>query len=163
MTAPKPANEDQRLAALRDLLILDTDPEERFDRITLFAKSEFDVPMAIISLVDEERQWFKSRVGLGVQETCRDVAFCSHAILGEDCLVIPDALLDHRFSDNPLVRGDPWIRFYAGAPLRLPSGFSVGSLCILDTRPRTIDHTDLAILCSLRDLVVEELVRREVP
>lgn len=161
MTIPKPANEAERLAALRELLILDTEPEERFDRITLFARREFDVPIALVSLVDEERQWFKSRFGMDVCETPRSIAFCSHTILEQHHLVVENTLMDLRFAENPLVKGPTGIRFYAGAPLRLPSGHSVGSLCILDTRPRTMDRIDLSILSSLRDLVVEELVRRE--
>lgn len=159
--APLPPDEKDRLRALRELLLLDTEPEERFDRITRFAKDEFGVPIALVSLVDEERQWFKSNFGLSDPETHRDVAFCSHTILEPDHLVVDDTLLDKRFADNPHVTGKTGLRFYAGAPLRLPSGHSVGSLCILDTRPRMMDEIDLSILKSLRDLVVEELVRRE--
>lgn len=161
MTAPLPPNEPERLAALRELLILDTEPEERFDRITRFARGEFDVSIALVSLVDEERQWFKSNVGMDVCETSRDIAFCSHTILQPEPLVVSDALTDVRFAENPLVTGSAGIRFYAGAPLILPNGLSVGSLCILDTKPRAMDKVDLAILSNLRDLVVEELVRRE--
>lgn len=159
--APLPPDEKDRLNALRDLLLLDTAPEERFDRITRFAKDEFGVPIALVSLVDEERQWFKSNFGLADPETPRDIAFCSHTILEPDHLVVDDTLLDKRFANNPLVTGKTGLRFYAGAPLKLPSGHSVGSLCILDTRPRVMDEIDLSILKSLRDLVVEELVRRE--
>lgn len=159
--APLPPDEKDRLRALRELLLLDTEPEERFDRITRFAKDEFGVPIALVTLVDEERQWSKSNFGLSDPETHRDVAFCSHTILEPDHLVVDDTLLDKRFADNPLVTGKTGLRFYAGAPLRLPSGHSVGSLCILDTRPRMMDEIDLSILKSLRDLVVEELVRRE--
>ncbi len=161
MEAPKPTNEPERLAALRELLILDTAPEERFDRITLFAKREFDVPIALVSLVDEERQWFKSSFGMDVCETPRSEAFCSHTILEPDHLVVTDTLQDPRFAKNPLVTGKTGLRFYAGVPLTLPNGHSVGSLCILDTKPRTMDKFDLSILRSLRDLVVEELIRRE--
>ena len=120
--APIPPDEEARLQALRELLILDTPPEERFDRITRFAMSEFEVPIATISLVDRDRQWFKSNFGLDACEASRDVSFCGHTILERRFLVVPDALKDERFRDNPLVSGPPWIRFYAGAILRLPFG-----------------------------------------
>lgn len=157
---PTPDNERERLGALRALLLLDTPPEERFDRIVQFAAREFDVPIALISLVDENRQWFKSRVGLDACETSREVSFCGHALSMDAPLVIEDALLDERFADNPLVTGPPHIRFYAGAPLRLPSGLVVGTLCLIDQVPRRLDDIDLGILGSLRTLVVEELTAR---
>lgn len=157
-TAPIPANEQQRLEALRALLILDTPPEERFDRIVAFAAAEFDVPIALLSLIDQDRQWFKSRIGLGVCETPRDISFCGHAIHCHDVLVVPDARVDERFVDNPLVLGAPFIRFYAGAPLIMPAGQAVGTLCLIDTRIRRLDSTDLSILASLRDLVVSEML-----
>jgi len=159
--APLPHNEAQRLRALRELLILDTPPEERFDRIAAFAAKEFDVPMALVSLVDRDRQWFKSNFGLEDRETPRDTSFCGHAISERDALVVPDALEDPRFRDNPMVVGKPYIRFYAGCVLRLPYGQVVGTLCVLDRRPRRFDRLDVAILGGLRDVVVEELVRRE--
>lgn len=158
---PRPADEPDRLQALRQLLILDTPPEERFDRLTAFAAQEFDVPTALLSLIDDDRQWFKSRVDMGPCETPRSISFCGHAILQDDIMVVPDAHQDERFTGNPLVTGEPFIRFYAGAPLRLPDGHNVGTLCLLDSKPRTLDEIDLAILGSLRDLAVEELVRRE--
>jgi GAF domain-containing protein len=161
MKAPRPGNEVERLHALRALLLLDTPPEERFDRIAGFAASEFDVPMAMVSLVDEDRQWFKAQVGLSLCETARDQSFCGHAILSPATLVVPDTALDPRFADNPFVTGEPFVRFYAGAPLSLPGGHAVGTLCIMDTQPRQMDRTDLAILGALRALVVEELQRRE--
>lgn len=157
---PCPAHEGDRLKALRQLLILDTPPEERFDRLTQFAAGEFDVPIVLLSLIDEDRQWFKARVGLDVCETGRDISFCGHAILQDDTMVVPDVSLDDRFHDNPLVTGEPHIRFYAGAPLTMPGGHNVGTLCLIDRTPRTLDEVDLAILASLRDLAVEELVRR---
>ncbi|CAG0950302.1 hypothetical protein MTYP_00153 [Methylophilaceae bacterium] len=154
----KPENEDQRLQALRSLLILDTTHEERFDRITQFACFEFDVPIALVSLVDEHRQWFKSFVGIDACETSRDISFCAHAIL-EDCvMVVEDAIRDERFHDNPLVISDPFIRFYAGAPLTLPTGERVGTLCLIDRKPRSFDSTDLSILVTLSHMVVAELV-----
>jgi GAF domain-containing protein len=159
--APLPRNEAKRLETLRSLLILDTPPEERFDRISAFAAKEFDVPMALVSLVDQDRQWFKSNFGLDVCETPRDVSFCGHAITQSETLVVPDALRDPRFADNPLVIGHPFVRFYAGAGLRLPYGQVVGTLCIMDRRPREFDRLDVAILGGLRDLVVDELYRRE--
>lgn len=157
---PIPPDEDDRLRALRSLLILDTPPEERFDRIVAFAAQEFDAPMALVTLVDAERQWFKARVGTDLTETPRSISFCAHAIAQSETLVVPDALQDQRFQDNPLVTGDPGIRFYAGAPLGLPDGQKVGTLCIIDRQPRTLDRVGLAILQSLRDLAVEELARQ---
>ncbi len=159
--APVPNNEAQRLSALRSLLILDTPPEERFDRIARFAMGEFDVPVALVSLVDENRQWFKARTGLDACETARDISFCGHAIEEAGVLVIEDTLRDPRFADNPLVTGDPFIRFYAGAPLTLPGNLAVGTLCVIDTEPRIFSRIDQSILCALRDVVVEELLRRE--
>jgi GAF domain-containing protein len=158
-TAPLPDNETERLQALYDLLILDTPPEERFDKIVRFAAAEFEVPIVLISLLDAERQWFKASVGLQVCETARDVSFCGHAILGAAPMVVPDASADARFADNPLVTGEPGIRFYAGAPLALPSGARLGTLCLIDRVPRTLDALDLGILATLRDLVVIELTQ----
>ena len=160
--APIPNDEAQRLQALREMLILDTPPEERFDRVVQFAAEEFDMPIVLVSLVDASRQWFKARVGMDVCETARAPSFCGHAILKPEMLVVEDALEDERFHDNPLVCGDPRIRFYAGAPLQLPGGEIVGTLCLIDHRPRTLDDLDQAIFRSLRDLVVSELVAQEV-
>jgi GAF domain-containing protein len=158
IAAPIPANEAERLAALYATLLLDTPPEERFDRIVSFAAQEFDVPMALISLVDSERQWFKAAVGMGATcQTERGVSFCSHAILRAEILEIPDALQDPRFADNPLVLGAPHIRYYAGAPLITRAGYALGTLCILDTRPRQLDGIELAILSTLRTLLLREL------
>jgi len=159
-TAPIPENEKERLAALRALLILDTPPEQRFDRITQFAASEFDVPIVLISLVDENRQWFKSRVGLDICETSRDLAFCAHALHSTEPLIVPNTLDDERFFDHPLVVGPPHIRFYIGAPLVLPSGLIAGTLCLIDMQARELDETDYAILGTLRDLAVGELIER---
>lgn len=159
--APIPANDAERLRSLRELLILDTPPEERFDRIARFAAEEFEVPTVLVSLVDEQRQWFKARVGFTPCESPRETSFCGHAILQDDLLIIEDALQDPRFADNPQVIGEPFIRFYAGAPLRLPNGAAVGTLCLIDGKPGRLDRFGRAILGSLRDLVVEELRRRE--
>ncbi|OYU46554.1 MAG: histidine kinase [Burkholderiales bacterium PBB4] len=161
--APTPSDEDDRLSALRQLLILDTPEEERFDRITAFAAEEFEVPIAVVSMVDTDRTWFKSRVGLELHEAPRDVSFCGHAILQDAPFVVPDAALDERFADNPNVALEPHVRFYAGACLSLPSGHNVGTLCLFDFKPREMDRVSLAILSSLRDLVVEQLVLGLVP
>jgi GAF domain-containing protein len=163
LPAPIPANDEDRLRALRELLILDTPPEKRFDRIVEFAASEFDVPIALISLIDRDRQWFKARVGLDVCETSREISFCGHAILQPDLFEVLDATRDARFADNPLVVGAPFIRFYIGAPLQLPNGLTVGTLCLIDTRPREFDAMDHAILGTLRDLVAAELAGQGEP
>jgi len=160
LAAPIPDNDKERLAALRELLILDTPPEERFDKIVQFAAQEFDMPIALLSLIDENRQWFKASVGLDVCETGRDVSFCGHAILQPDIFVISDARADERFADNPIVTGEPYVIFYAGAPLTLASGFTVGTLCLIDHKPRQLDATELAILTTLRDLLLEEMETR---
>ncbi len=154
---PEPADEAARLAALRDLGVLDTPPEPRFDRITGLASRLFDVPMCLVSLVDEQRQWFKSRVGVDVAETPREVAFCGHTILGDGPMVVPDAQQDSRFADNPLVSHEPSIRFYAGQPLRDGSGHAVGTLCILDTDTRQLSERELELLGELGRLVELEL------
>jgi GAF domain-containing protein len=160
--APIPPRDAERLQALHALLILDTPPEERFDRIVRFAADEFGVPMALISLVDSQRQWFKARLGLAACETSREVSFCGHAILAPEVFVVEDTLADPRFADNPLVTGDPHLRFYAGAPLALPSGHLAGTLCVLDTAPRVFDTVDRAILAGLGEIAAEELARRQV-
>ncbi|TFW22809.1 GAF domain-containing protein [Duganella callida] len=158
LAAPIPDYDSERLTILREMLILDTPPEQRFDRIVQFASREFLMPTVLISLVDQNRQWFKARVGLDVCETARDISFCGHAIVQPDIFVVEDARADARFADNPLVTQPPYIVFYAGAPLAMPSGFVIGTLCLIDYKPRTLDATELAILVSLRDLLVEELL-----
>jgi diguanylate cyclase (GGDEF)-like protein len=143
MPAPTfPSNEPSRLAALRRFELLDTSPEPVFDQITRMAAKLLNVPIALISLIDENRQWFKSRVGLDVHETSRELAFCAHAILDEDVLVVPNALDDPRFKTNPLVTGDPHIRFYAGAPLRTKEGLALGTICVIDQKARPPLSTD---------------------
>lgn len=153
----KPDNERARLASLHGLGILDTSPDDCFDRITRIAKRLFGVPVALISLVDEDRQWFKSRQGLEATETPRDVSFCGHAILDFDPLIIPDAHEDDRFLDNPLVTGEPKIRFYAGCPVALPDGSRVGTLCLVDQEPRELAKDDEAMLRDLAAIVEREL------
>ncbi len=156
-----PDNEQERLALLHQLLLLDTPPEERLDKIVAFASSEFNVPICLVSLVDSKRQWFKARTGIDACETPRDISFCAHALHSDRILMVPDALLDPRFHDNPLVAGPPHIRFYAGAPLACRDGLVIGTLCLIDTVPRTLDAVELAILASLRDLTVLELTSTE--
>ena len=158
MQAPlKTENEQRRLEALRELNLLDTTPEERFDRLTRLARAMFNVPIALISLVDEDRQWFKSRQGLDVSETSRDISFCGHAIHTQAIFHIPDALVDSRFSDNPLVRGFPYIRLYVGAPLTTNNGCRVGTLCIIDDKPRQLTEQELLSLRDLADCVENEM------
>ncbi len=154
-----PENEAQRHKSLCDLEILDSPPEARFDRITRVAKCHFNVPIALVSLVDSERQWFKSRQGLEASETPRNISFCGHAILGDDIFHVPDTLADACFSDNPLVTDGPKIRFYAGAPLHAPDGQRVGTLCIIDDQPRIFSADELSILRDLADCVEAELER----
>ena len=155
---PTPVDELLRLETLRNLKILDTAPEERFDRITRLAKTLFKTQIALVSLVDDDRQWFKSRQGLDVTETAREISFCGHAILDQEPLVVTDAANDERFADNPLVTDDPNIRFYAGCPLSGPGGHKVGTLCVIDENPRDITDEELALLKQLAGLVEEELV-----
>ena len=140
-----PWDEQRRMTYLRALQILDTPPEERFDRVTRVAQTHFGVPIALLSLVDTNRQWFKSCQGLSASETPRDVSFCGHAILQTDPLVIPDATADPRFADNPLVIGGPEIRFYAGWPLALDGGSALGTLCIIDSKPRELGPAQLKV------------------
>lgn len=141
-----PDNETERLDSLRRMLLLDTPDEEAFDRITRIAHNLFQVPIALVSLVDLNRQWFKSCVGLPVRETGRDVSFCGHAILGDEIFIIDDASKDARFADNPLVTAGPCIRFYAGKPLRNAEGFNIGTLCIIDDKPRHLSSEQRQML-----------------
>lgn len=157
IAASVPTNEQERLADLRALNILDTPPEERFDRIVRLATDVFNVPIAYIALVDADRQWFKAKCGLTTDETSRRVSFCSHTILQKEPLVIPDAVSDERFHDNPLVVDDPHIRFYAGHPLVGPNGHTVGTLCIADRTPRDVDGISLSTLKRLAELAEHEL------
>ena len=153
----KPDDEFHRLSTLRGLNILDTPSEERFDRLVRTAKRLFDVPIALVSLVDENRQWFKSSIGLEAKETPREVSFCGHAILGDDVFIIEDAVEDPRFADNPLVTGEPFIRFYAGCPLRAANGCKLGTLCVIDTECRRFSEEDQKALQDLASMVESEL------
>jgi GAF domain-containing protein len=145
--APTFGNEDVRLAALRRLKILDTPASESFDRVTRLAAAAIGVPIVLMSLVDERRQWFKSRVGLEATETLRDISFCTHAVAQRRPLVVADALKDERFATNPLVIGEPKIRFYAGVPLYTHDEQAIGTLCAIDRQPRELDSSK-AICCT---------------
>jgi len=160
--SPKPENETQRLQSLRALNILDTSPEERFDRLTRLARVVCRTPIAVVSLVDEHRQWFKSIVGLDARETPRDISFCGHAIMGQTTMKVENALEDPRFAKNPLVLEEPNIRAYAGAPLRLPNGVALGTLCVIDTKVRVFSEEDLSALEDLARLVENELLAVEM-
>ncbi|MBC2658981.1 sensor domain-containing diguanylate cyclase [Pseudomonas sp. MSSRFD41] len=153
----KPNNEALRIQTLRALNVLDTPPEERFDRLTRLAKRLFNVPIALVSLVDGDRQWFKSCMGLEASETARDISFCGHAILGDQILTVCDAEQDMRFHDNPLVVGDPGIRFYAGCPLTVANGSKLGTLCLIDVKPRDLDDEERALLRDLARMAEQEL------
>jgi GAF domain-containing protein len=155
-SAPFPPNESGRIAALHALNILDTPPEDRFDRLTRIAKRTFDVPIALISMIDTSRQWFKSRGELSVCETSRDISFCAHAILNDDILYVENALKDERFFDNPLVVGEPKIRFYAGCPLRM-NDFKMGTFCLIDSQPREFTQEDRQLLRDLAGMAEQEL------
>lgn len=158
LVAPIPENEHTRLETLRGLHILDTMAEERFDRITRLARRLFSVSISVVSLIDSDRQWFKSVQGLDVCETSRDISFCGHAINQPTVMVVPDALNDPRFADNPLVLAAPNIRFYAGFPLTMPNGMRVGTLCIIDDKPKEFSLQDEQALEDLGRLVEDELL-----
>lgn len=152
-----PADEVQRLETLRALKILDSAPEERFDRLTRMAKRMFGVPISLVSIVDSDRQWFKSAQGLDATETARNISFCGHAILGDDLFLVPDAKEDKRFYDNPLVMDAPNIRFYAGCPLRVANGHKMGTLCLIDDKPRVLDEEDKELLRDLAVMAEQEI------
>ena len=160
MKAPPAANERERLEALRRYRILDTLPEPDFDDLASLAARICGTPTALITLVDADRQWFKAKVGLDATQTPRDVAFCAHAILHSDLLVVPDATADQRFATNPFVTGPPHIRFYAGAPLMSPDGHALGTLCVIDQVPRQLTPEQAEALRALSRQVVAELELR---
>ena len=157
-----PNDEPARLQALKTLELLDTPPEERFDRVTRLARRLFGVPIALVSIVDGERQWFKSRQGIEATETPREISFCGHAILQEGTFVVSDASADVRFFDNPLVTDDPNIRFYAGHPLSTPDGCRLGTLCLIDRTPRALSQDDLKLLQDLAAMVENEIAAIQI-
>jgi PAS domain-containing protein len=160
--APLPPNEEQRLYALHNLAILDTPREQVYEDIVQLASTIMGVPIGLISLVDKNRQWFKAHCGLDATETPREQSFCAHAILDpEQMLVVPDATQDERFADNPLVTGAPHIRFYAGVPLNLSSGLSVGTLCVISTKPYQPTDEQLELLKKLGRMAVHALEAHE--
>jgi sigma-B regulation protein RsbU (phosphoserine phosphatase) len=162
ISAPIPVNDAERLAALEDLHLLDTAPEERFDRITRLLTLVLQVPMAYIALVDADRQWFKSSCGLNATQTSRAISFCGHTILSDEPMIVQDAAEDERFRDNPIVLEDPFIRFYAGYPLAGPGGHKVGTLCVADRRPRSLQAFEVETLREMARIVERELSLVEV-
>ena len=159
MIPAKPANEQQRLATLRGYEILDTEPEAAFDDLTLLASYVCQTPVALISLIDADRQWFKSKIGVSVTETSRDIAFCATAILQPDVFVVPDTSQDERFAENPLVVSEPKVRFYAGATL-MTDGQALGTLCVVDHVPRELSPEQLEALRALSRQVLAQLELR---
>jgi two-component system NtrC family sensor kinase len=157
MPVAMPRTDAARVAALQKYEILDTDPEQSFDDLTLLASFICKTPIALISLVDENRQWFKARIGVEVSETRRDIAFCSTAIQQSEIFVVPDALEDVRFRNNPLVISEPHIRFYAGAPLINEEGYALGTLCVVDRTPRELSFDQKEALRALSRLVLAQL------
>jgi GAF domain-containing protein len=163
MNYPVPANEIERLRTLRSYKILDTKPEERFDDLTQLAALICDAPISLISLIDSDRQWFKSRFGLNMQETPRAQAFCTHAIMQPEMFVVPDAAKDERFAQNPFVTGETHIRFYAGAPLAARDGHLLGTLCVMDRQPHALTDTQKRALEILSRLVIANIeLRRDL-
>ena len=154
---PRPLEETQRLRALQMMQVLDTPADERLDRITRMVRKLLDVPIALVSLVDRDRQWFKSRQGLEATETPREISFCGHAILQDELFVIEDTLKDTRFVDNPLVTDNPNIRFYAGCPLTADSGHRIGTLCVIDSKPRTLSAGEREWLRDFGQLAQQQL------
>ena len=157
MSYPIPNNETERLSALRRLRLLDTPPDPHFDAITKAAAKRFDVPIALVSLVDSDRQWFKSACGLDAAGTPRDQAFCTFVLMSDEVMVVEDATADVRFQSNPLVLGEPHIRFYAGAPLAWGEDIRLGTLCIIDCKPRAMSQADIQDLARLADMVSGEI------
>ncbi len=160
LIAPEAPNEEERLNTLRRLRIMDTATEEAWDRLTQLASKLCKTPISLVSLVGEKRQWFKSRVGLEAQETPKEYAFCAHAILENDPFVVPDTHRDQRFLDNPLVTGDPNIRFYAGAPISAPDGTKMGTICVIDREPRDLDEFQLEGLRVIAEMANQLLTTR---
>jgi diguanylate cyclase (GGDEF)-like protein len=154
--------EDQRLAALYEYNVLDTQPEESFDRITRLVKLALRVPTSVVSLVDRDRQWFKSRQGTDTIETPRNISFCTHTIQSDEPMIIPNALEDKRFADSPLVTCENGVRMYVGVPLKTPGGFNIGALCAIDSKPGNVTPEQLSVMQDLARLVVDELELRKL-
>jgi len=162
LKAPIPPDEQQRMQALREYSVLDTAPEAVYDDIAHVAAGVCDTPIALISLIDGTRNWFKARVGVDdeLTESPRDISFCGHAILSKEIFEVTDAVMDERFADNPLVADQPRIRFYAGAPLITPKGHRLGTICAIDVRPRRLSEAQRDTLSALSRLVMRQLERR---
>jgi GAF domain-containing protein len=161
MNSPTLSTDAARLAALDRYAILDTEPEQSFDDLVILASHVCKTPMALLSLIDDHRQWFKSTVGVQVKETPLELSICAHAIQQQDLFIIPDTLKDPRFRENPLVQGEPHIRFYAGAPLITEDGFALGTLCVVDREPRELDADQKSALRSLRQLALRQMELRK--
>jgi len=161
MAASTPAVEAARIAALNRYAILDSEPEESFDDLVVLAAHVCKTPMALLSLVDDHRQWFKSKVGVEASETPKEISVCAHAIQQQDLFIVPDMREDARFRENPLVVGEPHIRFYAGAPLVNEDGFALGTLCVVDREPRELDEEQKAALHSLSRLALRQMELRK--
>src|SRR5215475_275569 len=157
MDAAAPSQEAARVAALDRYAILDTEPEQAFDDLVNLASYICKTPMAMLSLVDDRRQWFKARIGVRSQETAKELSFCAHAIQQEDLFIVPDTLKDPRFKENPMVVGEPHIRFYTGAPIINEEGFALGTLCVIDRQPRELDSDQKEALWALSRLVLGQM------
>lgn len=161
MDTAAPSQEAARVAALDRYAILDTEPEQTFDDIVILASFVCKTPIAMLSLVDDRRQWFKSKVGVQIRETPKDISFCSHAIQQEDLFIVPDTLKDPRFKENPMVVGEPHIRFYTGAPIINEEGFALGTLCVIDRQPRELDSEQKEALWALSRLALGQMELRQ--
>lgn len=160
MSAAIPANEPERLSALDRYRILDTPPEPSYDELVELASNICQTPISLVSLIDQSRQWFKARVGLEASETPREIAFCAHAVSNGEALIVPDASTDPRFQDNPLVTANPHIRFYAGVPLTTPDGYTLGTLCVIDRKPRELNDFQRSALETLAHQVMQLMEQR---
>lgn len=160
MAAPTPSTEAARVAALDRYAILDSEPEQSFDDLVILAAHICQVPMAMLSLVDDHRQWFKSKFGVQVRETPKEASICAQAIQQNDLFIVPDTLQDSRFRNNPLVTGEPHIRFYAGAPLVNDDGYALGTLCVLDREPRELDAAQREAINALGRLALRQMELR---